>query len=120
MTQSIDRFIVAQKQYYEKALSEVIKGKKETCWMWFIFPQLKGLGCSETSIYYGLNGVKETKLYWCNEYLRNNLLEITKEVFLHHTDFGYIDTVKLLSCMELFYKVSKNEIFKKVYNMYKE
>lgn len=57
---NLNRFIEAQNRDYDTALAEIRAGKKASHWMWYIFPQLKGLGRSSTSEYYGLSGIKET------------------------------------------------------------
>ena len=74
---NLERFIEAQERDYESALKEIKNGKKETHWIWYIFPQLKGLGMSYYADYYGIENLEEAKAYFENEYLRNHLLEIT-------------------------------------------
>ena len=75
---SLERFIKAQKQNYQQALKEIKNGKKLTHWIWYIFPQIKGLGFSEIANYYGIDDLNEAKAYLNNDYLKNNLLEITE------------------------------------------
>lgn len=104
------------------AIKEIKNCKKETHWMWFIFPQLKGLGHSTMSNYYGLKDIEEAKLYIQHPIVGKFLIKITKLVYqcLQHKTvvqiFGSIDQHKFKSCMELFYKAtintSKNKIFK--------
>lgn len=124
MNSNLDRFIKVQKQYYSIALSEIKQGKKKSHWMWFIFPQLKGLGMSATADYYGINGIKEAKEYYHNNYLKNNLIEISKTLLeLNSTNIeyilGYPDNLKLKSCMTLFELVDSNEkVFKDILNKY--
>ena len=77
----IDRFIKMQELYYEIALSEIKDGYKRTHWIWYIFPQLKGLGQSYNSEYYGFDGVDEVIEYMRNPYLRNNMIEICNELY---------------------------------------
>ena len=72
----IDHFIRAHSHMYDQALSEIKNGKKVSHWIWYIFPQLKGLGHSSKSEYYGLSCIEEVKEYMSNEYLRNNTLKI--------------------------------------------
>ncbi len=101
------RFVDAQKHSYQTALSEIKAGRKNSHWIWYIFPQLKGLGKSSTSDFYGLNGLQDAKEYIKDPILRGRLLEITNAL-LEHKDktaeeiFGYIDAKKLKSCMTLF------------------
>ncbi len=104
---NIDRFIKAQREYFERALSEIKSGRKRSHWMWFIFPQLRDLGQSHTAIYYGILGIDEAKEYIQNDYLRENLIAITCALLaLEENDpnviMGRIDALKLCSCMTLF------------------
>ncbi len=91
--------------------------------MWYIFPQIKGLGMSETSRYYGIDGEEEAKAYLDNEILGSRLREITSELLKLNIDnpvdiFGTIDTMKLKSSMTLFDYVSDDKIFSQVLNKY--
>lgn len=118
--ENLDRFIVMQEKDYEKALNEIKGGKKRTHWIWYIFPQLKGLGSSATAEYYGIEDLNEAKAYLENEYLKNNLLEISQALLdLNSSDpteiLGYPDDLKVKSCMTLFYYADQSiEVFKKV------
>ena len=121
---SLTRFIEAQEKDYKKALREIQNGKKESHWMWYIFPQLKDLGKSEISQYYGIKDVSEAKTYIQNPILRKNLLEISKvllkldETDIHHI-LGYPDDLKLCSCMTLFSIVEPDlEIFSQILDRY--
>ena len=119
MDNNIERFIIAQNRDYEKALQEIKNGKKTSHWIWYIFPQLKGLGNSTTSMYYGINNIEEAREYYNNDYLRNNLLEICNALLLLDNNirniFGYPDYLKVHSCVTLFEMVAKDEIvFKKI------
>lgn len=115
----IERFIIKQKEYYRTALNEINNGKKITHWMWFIFPQLKELGRSTTAKYYGIKNGEEAKAYLIDDYLRNNLFNIT-HALLKHTNknikdiMGEVDSLKLRSCMTLFEYVSKENVFREV------
>lgn len=115
----IDRFIKMQELYYEVALSEIKDGYKRTHWIWYIFPQLKGLGQSYNSEYYGFDGVDEVIEYMKNPYLRNNMIEICNELYKLDDSieniFGYPDYLKLNSCMTLFeYSIQGKKIFGKI------
>ena len=117
MTYNFKRFIDAQKEYYDIALKEVKNKRKESHWIWFIFPQLLGLGRSDIADYFAISSLEEAKAYMENPYLRNNLLEITSAVLeIDDIDdaFGFPDNLKLRSSMTLFYKATGEEIFKKV------
>ncbi len=120
---NLDRFIKAQERDYFKALNEIKKGKKTTHWIWYIFPQLDGLGYSSTAKYYGIKGENEAIEYIENEYLRNHLLEISNELLKIENKsindiMGYPDDLKLKSCMTLFDYVSDYEVFSKVLEKY--
>lgn len=115
----IDRFIKMQELYYEIALSEIKDVYKRTHWIWYIFPQLKGLGQSYNSEYYGLDSVNEVIEYMKNPYLRNNMIEICNELYKLDDSieniFGYPDYLKLNSCMTLFeYSIPEEKIFGKI------
>lgn len=115
----IDRFIKMHELYYEVALSEIKDGYKRTHWIWYIFPQLKGLGQSYNSEYYGLDNVDEVIEYMRNPYLRNNMIEICNELYKLDDSieniFGYPDYLKLNSCMTLFkYSIPEEKIFGKI------
>lgn len=76
----LDRFVKAQEKMYDIALNEIKTGKKTSHFMWYIFPQLKGLGYSEISNYYGISGLEEAKEYLEDEILGNRLYNITLEL----------------------------------------
>lgn len=104
---NLNRFIEAQNRDYDIALAEIRAGKKVSHWIWYIFPQLKGLGRSSTSEYYGLSGIKEAQAYLSDPILKARLIEITDAVIAHKDKsaeeiFGGIDAKKLRSCMTLF------------------
>lgn len=113
----IRRFEDAQKKFFKQALSEIKSGKKETHWMWYVFPQLKGLGKSGMSCYYGIDGLEEAKEYMSSPYLKRNLVKITNAVLKSKEDiedmFGLIDAKKFHSCMTLFHEATDMKIFKK-------
>ena len=75
---SLDRFTAAQEKSYERALAEIVRGEKRTHWMWYIFPQLRGLGMSEMAYAYGINGLEEAKAYLAHPVLAARLLEISQ------------------------------------------
>lgn len=109
---SLDRFLEAQDRIYEIALNEVKKGRKHSHWMWFIFPQLRGLGRSNTAYTYGINGIEEAKKYLEHPVLSSRLIEITEALLTHkgkdiYDIMGDIDDMKLKSCMTLFALISE-------------
>lgn len=120
---NLDRFIEAHEEDYERALKEIKNGRKLTHWMWYIFPQIKGLGMSETAQYYEIKSLEEARAYLDNELLKSHLIEISNELLNLNTNdpekvFGDIDSLKLRSSMTLFSYISDNEIFNKVIDKY--
>lgn len=116
----LSRFKIAQERDYKTALNEIRNGRKINHWMWYIFPQVKGLGFSETSKYYAIKNAEEAKAFLSDSYLGNNLIKICEELLNLNTNnatqiFGNPDDKKLKSSMTLFSCVSEeNSIFKKV------
>lgn len=110
----LQRFLDAQQGDYQQALAEVKNGKKRSHWIWYIFPQLKGLGMSYNSQYYGIGGREEAKAYLEHPVLGARLREITK-AFLElqgvsaHDVFGSPDAMKVLSSMTLFHEVAEKD-----------
>ena len=120
---SVERFIDAQKEDYDMAFREISNGKKRNHYMWYIFPQVKGLGRSSTAKYYGIKGLDEAREYMENEYLGNNLIAISNELLKLETNdpveiFGHTDSKKLRSSMTLFELVSDNDVFPLVLEKY--
>jgi len=119
----LDRFIEAHNDDYNRALNEVKSGRKLTHWMWYIFPQIAGLGMSETAQYYEIKSLDEARAYLNNELLRSHLIEISSVLLELYTNdpvevFGDVDALKLKSSMTLFSYISNNEIFNKVIDKY--
>lgn len=121
--QPLKRFLDAQDQMYEMALAEVKRGKKLSHWIWYIFPQVKGLGMSGSSLYYGIDDVEEAKAYLQHPVLGARLREITT-AYLNLTGvnaqdvFGYLDAMKVRSCMTLFNEVAEDDLFRNVLERY--
>ena len=116
---NLDRFINAQERDYQVALQEIKNGYKRSHWMWYIFPQLVDLGYSTTAKFYGIKNKDEAIAYLKNEYLKNNLIEISKVLYELDDNIsnilGYPDDLKLKSCMTLFNYVDPTiEIFSKI------
>ena len=106
---------------YAQALQEVKSGCKRTHWIWYIFPQQKGLGHSYNSEYYGLDGIDEARAYLAHPVLGARLREISEALLIHEGKKDIdsimgsnIDVLKLQTCMNLFNQVSPNDIFEKV------
>jgi len=108
------RFVEAQAECYAQALAELREGAKRTHWMWFIFPQLAGLGRSSTAQFYAIRGREEARAYLAHPVLGPRLLECTRAVLEAHTTtgrsaramLGAPDDLKLRSCMTLFAAVA--------------
>lgn len=131
---NLNRFIEAQsssyegalssfKASYECALSELKNGRKRSHWMWYIFPQLKGLGRSLTSQFYGLSGIEEASEYLKHPILGQRLREVSTTILNLPTNdayevFGSIDRHKLRSSMTLFDLVSPDDVFARVLHKY--
>ena len=117
------RFHEAQEYSYQVAYAEIKEGYKRSHWMWYIFPQIKGLGRSSMSEYYGITCIDEARAYLEDEVLGTRLREIS-EALLKHSDksaqdiFGGVDSLKLKSSMTLFDKVSPNQVFGKVLDVF--
>lgn len=119
---NIERFVVKQQEWFSTALSEIRQGRKESHWMWFMFPQLRGLGQSEMSEIYGISGKKEAKAYLKDRYLAENLRTLCRELLKLPANidqvFGYPDNLKLQSSITLFLFSAEEEedlwLFKKV------
>lgn len=117
---NLQRFIDAQKTVYAIALSEIKHGKKRSHWMWYIFPQIAGLGFSETSKYYSLKSLHEAEAYLQHPVLGPRLIEISNALLDLKSDnalsvFGTPDDLKLKSCMTLFSILpSTNPVFQAV------
>ena len=104
---TLQRFLDAQQKIYDQALAEIQNGKKKSHWMWFIFPQISGLGFSETSKYYAIRNKAEAEAYLKHPVLGERLIRIC-DVLLQLPDnnangiFGSPDDLKLKSSMTLF------------------
>jgi uncharacterized protein (DUF1810 family) len=101
------RFIEAQEGVWERALHELQAGQKRSHWMWFVFPQLAGLGMSPTAQFYGISGLPEAKAYLAHPVLGPRLLACTQAVLgvqgrSLHDIFGSPDDLKFRSSMTLF------------------
>jgi uncharacterized protein (DUF1810 family) len=119
------RFLEAQNHVYLKALDEIKSGQKRSHWMWYIFPQIKGLGSSENARFFGIKSLDEATAYVQHPILGKHLIEITKALLTIEGKsasdiFGYPDDLKLHSSMTLFSKVENadsvfNEVLKKYF-----
>lgn len=122
----LDRFRKAQEMDYETALAEIRAGHKRSHWIWYIFPQIAGLGMSSTSEYYAIASMEEAKAYMEDPCLRKRLVEISEALIgLESNDpvevMGYPDVLKLRSSMTLFAEAAPEEkVFQAVLDKYFE
>ena len=120
MDHDLERFRLAQQTYYRTALREIKSGRKKSHWMWFIFPQIAGLGYSETARYYAIRNIDEARAYMEDRTLSSNLLEISQALLEVDSDdatavMGWPDDLKLKSSMTLFAAAKPEcEVFRKV------
>lgn len=122
-TYNVDRFLDGQRFGYEYALNEIRNGKKEGHWIWYVFPQIKGLGHSPNSKYYGISGKEEAKAFLEHQILGKRLREITEALLSLeerdiHNVMSSVDCMKLRSSMTLFDLVSPKDVFNKVLEKY--
>lgn len=116
---TLKRFLTAQERSYATALAEIKAGRKRSHWMWYIFPQIAGLGMSSTAQYYSIQDRLEAEEYMAHPVLGTRLLEISRALLaLESCDasavMGYPDDLKLRSCMTLFAQVSDDPVFEAV------
>jgi uncharacterized protein (DUF1810 family) len=116
----LNRFLTAQEGSYQTALNEIKMGRKRSHWMWFIFPQIQGLGKSETAKFYAITDQAEAIAYLNHMILGSRLKEISAELLKLDTSdpievFGDIDSIKLKSAMTLFSSLpNTNRVFQQV------
>ena len=120
-TTGIERVINAQEAHsaYKEALKEINDGCKWGHWIWYVFPQIEGLGFSEMSQFYGIRGRAEAEEYLKNETLNSRLKEISRALLMHKGKraqqiLGSIDAKKVRSSMTLFDAVEPNSVFAEV------
>lgn len=120
----LDRFLDAQRGDYAAALAEVRRGRKTSHWMWYIFPQIAGLGQSSTARYYSIRDLEEAREYYAHPVLGQRLREISGALLeLRGSDpvavFGGIDSMKLKSSMTLFAVAAPDDpLFQQVLDKY--
>ena len=115
----IERFIEAQERDYKTALEEVRSGQKRTHWIWYIFPQIYGLGHSYYANLYGIRDRQEAEEYLNDKILGKRLREVTSALLVHGGTsvkeiFGELDAMKVRSSMTLFDAVCPNDMFAEV------
>lgn len=120
----LKRFLDAQENDFERALAEIKRGRKQSHWMWYIFPQIAGLGSSETSRFYAVKDRAEAELYLAHPVLGARLVEISEALLeiegkTTNQIFGSPDDVKLKSSMTLFGALKNtNPVFQSVLDEY--
>lgn len=118
------RFVTAQEGIYEDALAEIRRGHKESHWMWFVFPQVAGLGVSPTAQYYAIGSLAEARAYLAHPVLGPRLTACADAVLgvegrTAHEIFGSPDDLKLRSSMTLFAQVAPGDsVFRRVLTRY--
>lgn len=122
----LQRFLDAHRKHYANAISELQRGRKVGHWMWFVFPQLRGLGLSSASAYYGISGAEEAAAYLAHPVLGTRLRTCCSVLLSHQNKsareiFGTPDDLKLRSCLTLFAAVATdpapfNAILDQYYN----
>lgn len=121
---NLARFVLAQHNSFEQALLEVRNGRKASHWMWYIFPQLRGLGLSSMSQHYGITGLDEASAYLAHDVLGPRLMTICEATLAIEGKsateiFGKPDDLKLRSSATLFAQVSdSNSVFHKILDNY--
>lgn len=122
--EGLERFVKAQEKTYHTALLEVKSGQKQGHWIWYVFPQMKGLGHSNKSDYYGIDSIEVSRNYLNHPILGARIREITQAILdlpNHLTAemiFGGLDSLKVQSSMTLFYCISKEDLFLNVINRF--
>jgi uncharacterized protein (DUF1810 family) len=121
---NLNRFLEAQSSSYNIALFEIKNGRKSSHWMWYIFPQIYGLGNSTTSKMYAIKSEEEARYYLNHPILGKRLIEITEEIlFIKNKTaidiLGSPDDLKLKSSMTLFHSIqAENKLFWSVLEKY--
>ncbi len=124
MASDLSRFLKAQEHDYAQALREIQSGRKRSHWMWYIFPQIQGLGFSHTAQFYAIQDLQEAKDYLAHPVLGARLKEISSALLeldgLSASEiFGYPDDLKLRSSMTLFRLADLDcPVFQEVLNKY--
>ena len=120
----LQRFVDAQAHTYDQALAEIRAGQKRTHWMWFVFPQIAGLGRSGMAQRFAIRDLAEAKAYLSHPLLGRRLVEAAKALTALDTEnpadvFGSVDAMKLHSSMTLFAQADPDEpVFREVLDHY--
>lgn len=120
----LERFLDAQREIYDQVLTELRLGRKRSHWMWYVFPQITGLGSSAMAQRYAISSLDEAKAYFAHPVLGDRLLECTRLVTAAHAQsvedvLGYPDNLKLHSSMTLFaHAANHHEVFESALRKY--
>jgi uncharacterized protein (DUF1810 family) len=119
----LQRFVAAQAPVYAQVCTELAAGRKTSHWMWFVFPQLKGLGRSATAQHFGIASRAEAQAYWRHPLLGPRLQQCTELVLAvagrsANQIFGSPDDLKFRSCMTLFAQVTDEQVFRRALDKY--
>ncbi|HEY6619954.1 MAG TPA: DUF1810 domain-containing protein [Steroidobacteraceae bacterium] len=120
----LERFLDAQREIYDQVLTELRLGRKRSHWMWYVFPQITGLGSSAMAQRYAISSLDEAKVYFAHPVLGDRLLECTRLVTAAHAQsvedvLGYPDNLKLHSSMTLFaHAANHHEVFESALRKY--
>jgi uncharacterized protein (DUF1810 family) len=112
---TLERFVTAQAGIHDRAVAEIRAGRKDSHWMWFVFPQLSGLGRSDVSRYFAIGSLAEARAYLAHPLLGPRLREAARAALMAPPDlsaeaiFGPIDSLKLRSSMTLFHRADPGE-----------
>ena len=123
MDYDLERFVTAQDRVYEQVVREITDGRKTGHWMWFMFPQIKGLGKSITSEEYGLEGVEEARPFFNHPILGKRLVQLL-ELLSEHSNksisiiLGFPDNLKLKSSLTIFEVATAEMIFSEVLEIF--
>lgn len=121
---NVTRFIKAQENTYQQALTEIKQGRKTSHWIWYVFPQIQGLGESNMSVYYAIEDKQEAMDYLENTILKKRLIEISTALLEVENKtvieiLGTIDAMKVKSSMTLFHLIDPSEkTYKEVLDKY--
>lgn len=121
----LERFVTAQENVYPAALAELRRGRKTGHWIWFVFPQMRGLGRTATADLYGIASREEAAAYLAHPILGPRLGECVQTVLAHkdkaaESIFGFPDVLKFRSCLTLFEAVSAEPVFAEALNAFYE
>lgn len=125
MIYNIERFLKAQENTFDGVIDELKKERKVSHWIWYIFPQIKGLGYSDMAVYYAIENIEEAREYCANKTLYDRY-RMCCEILLNSKEkdiniiMGYLDAMKLKSSLTLFYYADKdnNKLYKQLIDKY--